>query len=143
MDRRAGRTNGWQNWQDFTTEVSLAEGTGILEVTAQQPAFNINYYQLELIAGINDPHTSVREIRVWPNPVRSELQLDFSNSNSNEVSIRLIDITGKLTRDLYNGSINNGFNSFRFSIGPGLPGGLYFIELKDETRRYFRKVIIN
>ena len=136
-------TNGWQNWQDFTAEVSLAEGICTLEVTAQQPALNINYYQLELIAGISDPHTSVREIRVWPNPVRSELQLDFSNSNSNEVSIRLIDITGKLTRDLYNGSINNGFNSFRFSIGPGLPGGLYFIELKDETRRYFRKVIIN
>ncbi len=136
-------TNGWQNWENFTAEISLAEGTCILEVTAKQPAFNINYYQLELIAGINGPVPSVSDIRVWPNPVRSELHLDFSNRASGEVSISLIDITGKLTQNLFNGRINKGFNSFRFSIDPGLPAGLYFIEIKDETKRYFRKVIID
>lgn len=65
--------------------------------------------------------------------------LDYENPEF-EVTI---DITGKLTRDFYNGSLNTGFNSFRFSIDPGLPGGLYFIELKDETKRYFLKVIID
>lgn len=37
-------TNGWQNWQDFTTEVYLNAGNYIMEVVAQYHAFNINYY---------------------------------------------------------------------------------------------------
>jgi hypothetical protein len=135
-------TNGWQNWQDFTTEVSLEEGSYIMEVTARQNAFNINYYNFELISGISDLGPSIREISVYPNPLRSELHLDFTNQVSGEVRIKMIDITGKLTQDLYNGKSNIGFNSFRFTIDPAMPKGLYFLEIKDEKKRYFRKVIL-
>ena len=37
-------TNGWQNWQDFSTEVYLNEGKHEMFVEAKSNAFNINYF---------------------------------------------------------------------------------------------------
>jgi hypothetical protein len=135
-------TNGWQNWQDFTTEVSLDEGSYIMEVTTQYQAFNINYFDFELVSGIADQGYSIREIGVYPVPARSELNLDFTSSTSSIVKIRIIDITGKISQDLYHGRVNAGINSFHFTIDPAMPKGLFFLEIKDETKRYFQKVIL-
>ena len=134
-------TNGWQNWKNFTTQVHLDKGSYTMQALAQYKAFNINYYDLELSAGTSDHGSSIREIMVYPNPVRSDFRLEFSTSNSSEARIRLVDVSGKLTRELHRGMVHPGLNSFRFTIDPGLPAGIYFIEIKDGSNRYFRKVV--
>jgi len=70
------------------------------------------------------------------------LQLEFSNTTSHNISIKLIDITGKWRQVLYQGGVNSGTNSYRFTIDSKVVEGLYFIEIKDELTRYFKKVII-
>ena len=135
-------TEGWQNWQDFSSEVYLKEGTYEMKVIAQSDAFNINYYNFELIDGINNNISTIKEIKLYPNPAHEILQLEFSNTKSNNVSIRLIDITGKWEQVLYQGGVNLGINSYRFTIDSKVVEGLYFIEIKDESTRYFEKIII-
>jgi beta-glucosidase len=134
-------TDGWQNWQDFNTDVSLGGGTYEMKITAQSEGFNINYYDFELISGIHDNDASIHDITVYPNPVTEEVNLSFTNSLSRSATIKLIDLTGKYAQVLREGKIEHGKNTFRFSIDPDLPPGLYFIEIKDESRRYFLKVI--
>lgn len=135
-------TDGWQNWQDFTTEVALDEGNYEMTVLAQTDGFNINYYNFELIEGIGINLSSIGEIEVYPNPVSTQFRLEFYNNNSNSASIKLIDITGKFSQMLYQGKIDFGSNSYRFQINPNLPTGLYFLEIKDDSKRYFKKILI-
>lgn len=134
-------TNGWQNWQDFTTEVYLNAGNYNMEVVAQYHAFNINYYHFELKQGISDQEPAISDIRVFPNPASSGFHVDFLNSGGSRARIRLIDVTGKISRELYNGSIDPGKNLFNFSLDRELPSGLYFVEITDESKRYFIKLL--
>ncbi len=135
-------TNGWQNWQNFSTEVYLEEGSYEMKVKAQSDAFNINYYNFELIDDITDNISTLTEITIYPNPIHDKVQLEFSNTNSKNVCIKLIDVSGKWSQVLYLGGLNSGINSYSFNIDPKIAEGLYFIEIKDETTRYFKKIII-
>lgn len=135
-------TNGWQTWQDFTTWVYLEAGFYTMEALAQGEAFNINYFDFGLYGnGINQPHQMVQNVKVYPNPVKSQVSVEFISAASQRATIRLLDISGRYTKKLYRGSVNAGSNSFQFSIDSGLPAGVYFIEIQDETNRYFEKII--
>jgi hypothetical protein len=135
-------TNGWQNWQDFTSSIYLEEGFYVMQALAQSDAFNINYFDFELgSSSISDPLAHIRNIKAYPNPLTNELTLEFWNTHSRRATIRLIDAAGKVTRELYAGSLQQGANTFTFSLDTQLPAGIYFIEIKDEARRYFEKVV--
>ena len=134
-------TNGWQNWQDFTTSVYLEEGSYIMKALAQTNAFNINYFEFNLSTSVDDPMVNIKDVKIYPNPISSELNIDFNSLLFQHVSIKLIDITGKLNMFLYNGEANRGMNHFSFSLDSDLPAGLYFIEIKDQSKRYFKKIV--
>jgi beta-glucosidase len=135
-------TNGWQNWQDFTSSVYLEEGLYTMQALAQSGAFNINYFDFESSSGsISDPLSHIRNINAYPNPMTNELRLEFWNTRSSQATIQLIDTSGKVSRELYQGRLQEGANAFTFSLEAELPAGIYFIEIKDGARRYFKKVV--
>lgn len=134
-------TGGWQNWQTFTNDVYLEEGYYEMKAMAQSSGFNINYYNFELIDGVNENQSAIQDITVYPNPVDGELKLYFNSTGSHNLTVKLIDITGRSVTDLYRGKTQPGAATHLFSIDPDLPSGLYFVELKDDTKRYFRKVV--
>ena len=49
----------------------------------------------------------------------------------------------KIVQSLFQGDIRKGSNKFRFILDANLPKGLYFIEVKDNGRRYFIKLLRN
>ncbi len=135
-------TNGWQTWQDFSDWTYLEAGFYTMKVEAQSNEFNINYFNFELYNnGINQQIHSVQNINIYPNPVSSAVTVEFSSINRQNATIRLLDIAGKHTGELYRGRLNAGTNTFSFQIDGGLPAGVYFIEIQDETKRYFEKII--
>ena len=135
-------TNGWQNWRDFTTSIYLEEGFYTMQAQAQSDAFNINYFDFALATtSTRDQHSGIQDIKAYPNPVEDVLVLEFSSTHSREAQIRLIDPSGKRVQELYRGRLNTGRNSFTFPINANWPGGVYFIEVKDEVKRYFEKVV--
>jgi beta-glucosidase len=135
-------TDGWQNWQSFSTSIYLEEGTYTMQAYAQSDAFNINYFTFELTTTTNTQgYSLIQEIKVYPNPTNNILSLELSNIHSQEVRINLIDPAGKEIQGLYRGQLSTGINNFTFLIDSQLPPGVYFIEIKDEVRRYFEKII--
>jgi len=52
-----------------------------------------------------------------------------------------MDPSGKSIQDLYRGRLNNGVNAFTFPLNSQLSAGVYFVEIKDESQRYFVKVM--
>lgn len=135
-------TNGWQNWADFTTNIFLEEGFYTLQVHAQSAGFNINYYDFELLStSVQNESSVIHHIEVYPNPVKELLNVEFSANHSQDVTIKLIDLTGKTVQEFHNGDIAFGSNRFTFSLNPNLPKGTYFIEIKDPMNRHFKKII--
>ncbi|NPD47094.1 carbohydrate-binding protein [Lentimicrobium sp. S6] len=134
-------TDGWQNWEDFSTEVYLNQGETIMTVLAQTDAFNINYYDFDLVDGILDNTSSIKDIQVLPNPVRSKFQVKLMSQSSKAIHINLYYMSGVLAQNLYHGMINTGGNTFDFIMNSDLPSGLYFVEIKDDEKRHFLKII--
>ena len=135
-------TNGWQNWRDFTTSIYLEEGFYTMQAQAQSDAFNVNYFDFALTStSTRDLHSGIQNIKAFPNPMDDMLVLEFSNTHSRNATIKLIDPSGRLISELYRGSINSGKNTYTFPMNSNLPEGIYFIEIKDEAKRYFEKVI--
>lgn len=134
-------TDGWQNWEDFSTEVYLQKGEATMKVIAQTDAFNINYYDFDLIDGIEDKTSSIKDIEVLPNPVRSNFQVKLMSQSTKAIHINLYYMSGVLAQNLYHGMINTGENTFDFNMNSDLPSGFYFVEIKDDEKRYFVKMI--
>jgi len=135
-------TGGWQNWEDFTTNVYLPQGNYTMTFTAHNDAFNLNYFDFDLIDGISEGFQNVTAIRVSPNPISSGFHLKYTVLQTSDVTIKLFDMTGHLAQALFEGRNQSGLQEFQFQTDSSLKPGMYFIELKDESKRYFKKVMI-
>lgn len=136
-------TNGWQTWEDFSTSVYLQEGDYVMKVLSTTDAYNINYFDFSLYESIYDVRQSLGEISIFPMPVNSNFNIEFSSLKFSEISINIFDLNGNRVQNLFDGSINSGLNTFAFSLDAKLANGIYFIEIKDSEKRYFKKLIKN
>ena len=134
-------TNGWQNWNDFTSTVYLEAGVYTMDAIAQTNAFNINYFEFNYTGNNINAPIEITDISVYPNPVVNYVNVKFDANHDQNVQISLIDITGKYSRLLYKGAAGDG--TYNFQIDENLARGIYFIELKDNQKRYFKKIIKN
>jgi spore germination protein YaaH len=81
------------------------------------------------------------EINVWPNPVIGTSKISFYLADKENVSLRIIDITGKLRAILFEGELNAGNHIFEFNSAPW-GQGLYLCVLQAHDNRKTRKIII-
>ncbi|MBU1008996.1 MAG: glycoside hydrolase family 3 C-terminal domain-containing protein [Bacteroidetes bacterium] len=135
-------TNGWQNWQDFSTNIYLESGTYVMKVFAYTDGFNINYYNFQLLSGIGENSPVIDSIMVVPNPGNRHIQLNFNSIKPELLAIGLYTMTGKLAQELYDGKTQTGPNQFNLVLDPALSNGNYVIELRSSDKRYFTKFIL-
>ena len=102
-------TEGWQSWEDFSTTVPLEAGNYSMRVDFNSDAFNLNYYDFISQTSVDEHTESIREISVYPNPVRHSFSLNFSDDFRSEVKINLFDMAGKKVQPLYEGRTNAGY----------------------------------
>ena len=137
-------TNGWQTWKDFSTSVYLSQGKYVMTALASCDAYNINYFDFELFGtGINEISNSIDEVLLFPNPVDSYVTIRLNSEMNQSISIKILDMGGRVVQQLYNGPLDYGLNSLSFSINKSLERGIYFIEIKNKTSRYFKKLMKN
>jgi len=135
-------TNGWQSWQNFSTEVDLDEGQYEMKVRANNDGFNINYFVFDFVDGIDSHQLGIADINIYPNPIVSDFNVNFSSTKNTNISIKLFDMSGIIKSSLYSGKVITGQNTFNFTLDSKLPSGMYFIEVKDESKRYFGRVVV-
>jgi len=136
-------TNGWQTWQDFSTTIHLNAGDYVMKAFAYTDGFNINYFNFTQLTGISENEPGISSIALYPNPVTEKFQLSFSTPRHQKVKIGLFEMSGKKVQSLFEGGVNPGQNEFTLKLDTKLPDGMYFIEIKDESTRYFSKLIIS
>lgn len=135
-------TDGWQNWADFTTNIRLTQGNYTMTFTANNDAFNVNYFDFELIDAIAQVDKNIHNIELFPNPIRTDFQLQLSIEKSAHTTMKLFDMSGRLVQIFYEGDLRQGEHTFNFHLDSSIRSGMHFLEIKDENHRYFVKVMI-
>lgn len=84
------------------------------------------------------------ELIVYPNPIISNAQISFDlPSESENVKIELIDITGKIRETIFRGNLDSGLQTIPWSINNKFEPGIYIIKLSSKNKNETFQVIIN
>lgn len=93
-------------------------------------------------SGISESSPGQKPIHLFPNPVCDRFSLEFALPESCTVSINILDVNGKLIKELFSGRGQQGKNNFSFNKENLLPG-IYFIILKtDDTIFKNEKLVV-
>ncbi len=80
-------------------------------------------------------------LKVYPNPTRDKVTIDFSLSKDEQVQLNIIDITGKVVFSNSIGNRDTGLHSEIINCS-SLPSGMYFVNLKTKTQNKTAKIIV-
>ncbi|MES2284173.1 MAG: T9SS type A sorting domain-containing protein [Bacteroidota bacterium] len=100
---------------------------------------NINF--VTSVVGIEE-NEMLNNVRVYPNPITNTAVVDFSITESNNVSITLVNALGQLefSKDL--GKMNAGVQNYSLDA-TSISNGLYFLNIKIGDNTITKKVAIN
>jgi hypothetical protein len=77
---------------------------------------------------------NISTAKVFPNPVKeNDFTVEFSLTEHTDINISVVDATGKIVKELYNGKATSGDNIFSFNKA-NLAQGVYFLNIKSNTQ---------
>lgn len=102
----------------------------------QNDGFSMDYYALASVEG----HNGVEELTVYPNPATDHLTVEFSLANAEQVTARIVDLTGKVLRQNTIEGVD-GSNQIQLELN-GISKGLYLLEINTPEGKSVRKVTV-
>jgi hypothetical protein len=129
-------TGGWQTWKSVTASGKLTAGTHTLRVYVKKAEFNINWFKVSLVTGVNDL-SGTTKMEIFPNPAQDQLTLKAQGINGN-YQVRLINAQG-VTVKQFNQSFNSGTNG-QIDISD-LPDGFYILSLENQANKFHFNLI--
>ncbi|MCB0661612.1 MAG: T9SS type A sorting domain-containing protein [Saprospiraceae bacterium] len=113
--------------------------TGIIQVllpdyvhTPSSPIFLIPEYLSDT------EEITAEEFKIYPNPARDELMVQFENSHSGPAALILYNGLGSASKVV---EVSPGQTSFSFEVGD-LPDGIYMLQLKKLNSIFSKKVVL-
>ncbi len=93
--------------------------------------------------GVGDLHTNNMQLNVYPNPAIDHVFIDFEQKIPGSVTTRVLDITGKEIVTICNEKrYINGKHQLEWDAS-GVPAGIYFIQVFQQSAVKTIKVVIN
>ncbi|MDY6326186.1 MAG: C10 family peptidase [Bacteroidales bacterium] len=102
----------------------------------QKDGFALNYYA---IAAVED-YNGLEDLKIYPNPASDKINVEFFIENDESTSVRLLDMTGKLLRNVET-TASAGLNSIPVDV-TGVASGIYLIEVHNTAGKSVRKVTV-
>jgi hypothetical protein len=101
--------------------------------------FTINIVNNSVVLSTNELE-QVESIKLWPNPVSSQVFLSYGLQQNSNVTIKILDVTGKLIQS-YNNLGQAGINNFNFNV-ESLNAGMYFVEINTDSSTSTSRFIV-
>jgi len=95
----------------------------------------------EFGVGVKDITTTKAVVEITPNPVVDLFTLDIDLPTASFTKIKLIDVTGKVVKVLYEDKLKQGVNELSFNKN-ALVSGTYFVQVVNENLNTTTKLII-
>lgn len=90
----------------------------------------------------NTELTSIGQLSVYPNPVNTELLVNFSVTESTQLSIEVYDLLGRAVTTVEQNNFGTGNHKVSVDVS-GLTNGIYFISLTDGEKQTNKKFIVS
>ncbi len=142
------------NWAELTFVNSKPNGniTQLYSTVDQAPTKSSNYYRLKQVdrdgkftyskvASLRFADTKLSAFSFYPNPAKNNLNIQLQAIVSGSASLQLVNIEGKMIRNVVLSSANSDSN-INIDIS-NLTRGVYYLKLKDGPVLQTSKVMIN
>ncbi|PQJ09453.1 hypothetical protein CJD36_019625 [Flavipsychrobacter stenotrophus] len=100
--------NGWCNFDPLNTD------------------YDVTCYTVDPTVGVNDVYSNMGSIKVYPNPAQSQATVSLDIKASSSVKIVILDRTGAVVKEVFNGTSATGTQSYQFST-TDMANGMYVI----------------
>lgn len=95
------------------------------------------------VVGISSPESGVNHFDVFPNPAQDNTNIAVSLEQSQNISLDIIDMTGRSVMEVYQGELAAGDHTFPVRTEGTLSKGIYFVRLTtSEGRMVTQKMIV-
>jgi len=101
---------------------------------------NFEYFNLNNIVEISSP-AKIELSQNYPNPFNPATNINFQLPESEYVTLKVYDITGREISTLFSDKLNAGYYEKQFD-GSGLPSGIYFYQLVVNNIKYAVKKML-
>ena len=129
-------TGDWQTWKSVTVNGKLSQGPHTLRLLVKQSQFNINWFKIALVTGLNDIQSS-KKIEVFPNPAKDKITLNTQGINGNYL-VRLVNTQGMIVKQ-FRQEFNSG-TSEQIDISD-CPNGFYILSIENQTGKFYWNMI--
>jgi hypothetical protein len=137
-------TGGWQTWASVVTSISLPAGEHILKLAVVNSGFNLNWLKFEKgAAGIDDNRLQKLKANVYPNPIlENKFKIVFENSVTDDMTIQIIDLTGKTVYTQKVGKLNGKEIGVDLRNLPGISKGIYTLSVRTKKGYLNQKIAL-
>ncbi|MFD0963172.1 S8 family serine peptidase [Pseudofulvibacter geojedonensis] len=92
-------------------------------------------------ANLNISDFEIGQLKIWPNPAKSNLFIEMNDAVNSDVNISLFDLQG---RRVYQNSFNNNNSVFNQTIDlNNIANGSYIIQIEHDNKKATKQFIIN
>lgn len=129
-------------WVSGNAMAFYIKGTGTREVEAFDgdpalaPKLVVEY---SIATGINETHSTGAFVNVYPNPFHGNLNIQVSLQKTEDLSVSIYDLTGKVMESKHMGLTAAGI--LNYTPASTLAAGMYFVKIQTGTQQQTIKVI--
>lgn len=101
------------------------------------------YYSKSLmcVGGVDENESEDSFIKTFPNPFSKMINISYTMEEYSEVQIDILDILGQPVSTIFDEYQSEGHHEIKWNVPNDLQSGVYFIQLKDGEKTYFRKIV--
>jgi len=97
----------------------------------------------QILTGIDENKLTNENLKVYPNPFSSTVQISFYSDKKQTIEIELFDISGRRLVSQTKILSANSNDPISISEIENLANGIYIVQLRTSERNYFKKIIKN
>ncbi|KOH43206.1 carbohydrate-binding protein [Sunxiuqinia dokdonensis] len=129
-------TGGWQKWETQTSTVYLEAGYYFVRLLVKKGEHNLNWFNLDVSTSVNGQQKQA-EYRIYPNPAKDKLYVNFSASKKSDYSVKIISLQGNTVLSQEVVQAGQIMLDLR-----GLSNGIYFIQIAGNGAVTSKKFVI-
>lgn len=130
----------------FNPEISTDFQSFMLKISAVKPGTTINKNSgkntKSILGFTNEVPKPLDNVKIYPNPVSDQLNLSYTLSKENLVTIKVLDVLGNEVATLLSQKLAAGEQSNSFNLNSKLSSGLYFVRVIAGSESVIKRISV-
>jgi hypothetical protein len=108
----------------------------------------VNFFMLKngndksFLLNLTDDPKPIDNVKIFPNPVSTQINISFYLKKDNKVSIKILDVLGNEVITLLEQKLSQGEQSNSFTISSKIPAGFYFVRIVSGNDAVIKRISV-